>query len=154
MSIILTISAVWALYILYNEINRIRCLQKAARYSKETSAEIVFVLDSSLQIAGIKKYNIKISPTAPEEMIGAELWEIFPPEIIWKILEGYKGAIYENTIITRSFKSDYNDSRRLEGKFIPLNNEYVVCLLEDVTSNYTVENVTSPQEKYLKVLAD
>ncbi len=154
MGIILTISAVWALYILYNEINRIRCLQKAAEYSKETSAEIVFVLDSSLQIAGIKKYNIKISSTAPEEMIGSELWEIFPPEIVWKILEGYKGAVFDNTIITNFFKSDYNDSRRLEGKFIPLNNGYVICLLENVTSNYTVENIPSFQEKYLEVLAD
>lgn len=154
MDLIFTILAVCAVYILYNEISKIYSLRTAAKYTKETSAEVILVLDSSLQIAKIQRYDIKISPASPEEMVGTELWEIFPPEIIWKILEGYKCAVYGNKIITSSFKSDYNDSPRLEGKFIPLKNGYVVCLLENVTSSYKIEGIKSLQEKYVEVLAD
>lgn len=117
---------------LYGEIrSRIR-LNAVRKRIKAFLPDVVFILDKPLRIIDANQYNNALFPFLREEIINANLWDVFPADFLVKIYKGYKDVLCANKIITVSSSLLYNGKHiLLKNRFVPLRHKYVLCIITE-----------------------
>ena len=141
MDILFTLLSIYLIYKLYSEGSRKYESRLLRRRIRKTSSDMVVILDKSLRVIGLTKYDRTIFPYFPEELIGVNVWSLLPSDLAIKVYKAYCDAVRTHSVVTiEHLRTSEEKCQCYRVKFLPLcNKKTVICFITDVTERYEEE---------------